>query len=89
MANKGKVVMIYPYLSSSLQKRFKRYCKAHGHTESSVVETALNEYLDDTKDMTGVLIDNNEPSDVYSVTTIFLWRLLLSLFRTGTPISPS
>lgn len=45
---------IQPYLSPDLHKHFKRHCKAHGLSESSVVEAALQEYLDDTKDMTMV-----------------------------------
>jgi len=55
MANKNSGTRIYPYLSPKLHKRFKRYCQANGHSDSSVVEAALNEYLDDTKDMTLLL----------------------------------
>ena len=46
---------IRPYLSPELHKRFKRYCKAQGLSESSVVESALQEYLEETKDMTLLL----------------------------------
>lgn len=43
---------IHPYLSFDLHKEFKTYCKAKGLTESSVVEAAIKEYLDDSKDIT-------------------------------------
>ena len=48
---------IQPYLSLELHKRFKRYVGAHGRgvSESSVVESALVEYLDESKDMTLLL----------------------------------
>ncbi|MCB2181343.1 MAG: hypothetical protein KQH63_04925 [Desulfobulbaceae bacterium] len=42
---------IYPFLSGELCRRFKTYCRAKGLTESSVVEAALQEYLDDSKDI--------------------------------------
>jgi hypothetical protein len=42
---------IHPYLSDKLYKKFKTYCKAKGITESSVVEAALQEYLDDSADV--------------------------------------
>jgi hypothetical protein len=39
---------IHPYLSPELLDRFKKFVAASGTTESSVVEAALTEYLDDT-----------------------------------------
>jgi len=55
MSKQSESYRIRPYLSPTLHKRFKRYCKAHGHSESSVTEAALLEYLDETKDMTLLL----------------------------------
>lgn len=46
---------IHPYLDHKLHQRFKRYCAANGQTESSVIEAALTEYLDDAKDTTLIL----------------------------------
>jgi len=42
---------IHPYLPFDLHKEFKTYCKAKGLTESSVAESAIREYLDDSKDI--------------------------------------
>jgi len=39
---------IHPYLSDDLLDRFKKFTAASGATESSVVEAALTEYLDQT-----------------------------------------
>jgi hypothetical protein len=39
---------IHPYLSDELLDRFKKFVAASGVTESSVVEAALTEYLDQT-----------------------------------------
>jgi predicted DNA-binding protein len=47
---------IYPRISSPLRDRFKAYVAATGNTESSVVEAALQEYLDPARDT--VLIRN-------------------------------
>ncbi len=52
MSKLAQSTRIQPYLSADLHKRFKRHCQAHGLSESSVVEAALKEYLDDTKDTT-------------------------------------
>lgn len=46
---------IHPYLSDKLYSRFKGYCKKMGVTESSVVEEALSQYLDEKGDMAVVL----------------------------------
>jgi len=42
---------IHPYLSPELYEQFKAYCKRVSPTESSVIESALKEYFDDSKDM--------------------------------------
>ena len=42
---------IHPYLSTELYEQFKAYCKRVNATESSVIESALKEYFDDSKDM--------------------------------------
>jgi predicted DNA-binding protein len=39
---------IHPYLSDELYDRFKKFAVSTGSTESSIVETALSEYLDQT-----------------------------------------
>jgi hypothetical protein len=39
---------IHPYLSDDLYARFKQFVTANGTTDSSVAETALAEYLDQT-----------------------------------------
>jgi hypothetical protein len=39
---------IHPYLSDDLYARFKRFVSATGATESSIVESALTEFLDQT-----------------------------------------
>ncbi len=46
---------IHPYLSPELFRRFKLYCKQKGVTETSVVEAALNQYLDETSDLVLIL----------------------------------
>ncbi len=43
---------IRPYLSDTTYKRFKKYCKTNQKTESAVVEAALQDYLDQTSDVT-------------------------------------
>jgi len=39
---------IHPYLSDELYERFKKFAAATDATESSIVEVALSEYLDQT-----------------------------------------
>ncbi|KAA6230472.1 hypothetical protein [Chlorobium phaeovibrioides] len=46
---------IHPYLSPELYQRFKSYCKQKGVTESSVVESALTQYLDEKCDLALIL----------------------------------
>lgn len=46
---------IHPYLSPELYRRFKTYCRQKGVTETSVVEAALSQYLDDTNDLSLIL----------------------------------
>jgi len=58
---------IHPYLSPELYVQFKDYCKKVNATESSVIESALKEYFDDSKDMKLLLrrldrIGRNTPS---------------------------
>lgn len=43
---------IHPYLPLELHKRLRAYCAARGVTETSVVQAALKDYLDDTNDKT-------------------------------------
>lgn len=42
---------IHPYLSPELFQRFKSYCSKRNISQSSVVEAALQEYLDDNSDI--------------------------------------
>ena len=42
---------IHPYLSPELLKSFKSYCNKRNISQSSVVEAALQEYLDDNSDI--------------------------------------
>jgi len=42
---------IHPYLSPELMKNFKSYCNKNNVSQSSVVEAALQEYLDDNSDI--------------------------------------
>jgi len=42
---------IHPYLSPELMKSFKSYCNKNNVSQSSVVEAALQEYLDDNSDI--------------------------------------
>lgn len=42
---------IHPYLSPELFKRFKGYCNSRNISQSSVVEAALQEYLDENSDI--------------------------------------
>jgi hypothetical protein len=42
---------IHPYLSPELLKRFTGYCNKKNVSQSSVVEAALQEYLDDNSDI--------------------------------------
>ncbi len=46
---------IHPYLSPELFRRFKQFCKQKGQTETSVVEAALTQYLDEKCDMSLIL----------------------------------
>ncbi len=46
---------IHPYLSPELYQRFKSYCKQKGVTETSVVESALAQYLDEKCDLALIL----------------------------------
>jgi hypothetical protein len=46
---------IHPYLSPDLYRRFKLYCTQNGVTETSVVEDALNQYLDEKNDVGSIL----------------------------------
>lgn len=42
---------IHPYLSPELMKRFTGYCNRKNVSQSSVVEAALQEYLDENSDI--------------------------------------
>lgn len=42
---------IHPYLSPELFKSFKSYCSSRNISQSSVVEAALQQYLDDNSDI--------------------------------------
>jgi len=42
---------IHPYLSPELFKSFKGYCNSRNISQSSVVEAALQEYLDENSDI--------------------------------------
>jgi len=61
MAIKGKC-QINPYLSAETRQMLKAYCAAKGATESSVVETALREYVSDARDSTLLMrrLDRND-----------------------------
>jgi hypothetical protein len=52
---------IHPYLPADLHQRFRAYCAARQVTESSVVQGALIDYLDDTRDAELILrrLDRN------------------------------
>ncbi len=52
MKEKKQQKRIHPYISHDLQKRLKNFCKAKSASESSVVEAAIKEYLDDNNDTT-------------------------------------
>lgn len=43
---------IHPYLPIELHKRLRAYCAAKDVSETSVVQAALKDYLDDTNDKT-------------------------------------
>jgi len=46
---------IHPYLSPELHSRFTKYCNQRGVTATSVVEEALNQYLEEKDDTGSVL----------------------------------
>lgn len=53
---------IQPYITDDLHKRFKSFCASNGASISSVVEAALTEYLDDSKDFNLIMrrLDRNQ-----------------------------
>lgn len=55
---------IQPYIPDTLFKRFSSYCAANGASQSSVVEAALTEFLDDSKDYNLLIrrLDRNQRS---------------------------
>lgn len=52
MSEKKKVSKrIQPYISSTMARQLEAYCKARSLSAGSVVESALEEYFDDAKDI--------------------------------------